>query len=136
MMLGAGHLYQVFKVRGLFRIQLNIWWNIWWSFFPKVINFFRKNVPSKMINWVLNTPPQMICSELKIRSSHPEVFLGKIVLKISSKFTGEHPCRSVILIKLQSNFIETTLRHGFSPVNLQHIFRTPFPKKTSRGLLL
>ena len=28
----------------------------------------------------------------KDRSSHPEVFLGKGVLKIYSKFTGEHPC--------------------------------------------
>ena len=26
------------------------------------------------------------------RSSPPEVFLGKGVLKICSKFTGEHPC--------------------------------------------
>ena len=33
------------------------------------------------------------------RSSSPEVFLGKDVLKICSKFTGEHPCRSVISIK-------------------------------------
>ena len=30
------------------------------------------------------------------KSSHPEVFLGKGVPKICSKFTGEHPCRSVI----------------------------------------
>ena len=37
------------------------------------------------------------------RSSHPEVFLRKGVLKICSQFTGEHPCRSVISIKLQSN---------------------------------
>ena len=29
------------------------------------------------------------------------------------KFTGEHRCRSVISIKLQSNFIEIALRHGF-----------------------
>ena len=35
------------------------------------------------------------------RSSPPEVFLGKGVLKICSKFTGEHPCRTVISIKLQ-----------------------------------
>ena len=34
------------------------------------------------------------------RSSPPEVFLGKGVLKICSKFTGEHPCRSLISIKL------------------------------------
>ena len=43
------------------------------------------------------------------RINHPEVFLGKGVLKICSKFTGEHLCRSAISIKLQSNFIEITL---------------------------
>ena len=58
-------------------------------------------------------------------SSHPEVFLGKGVLKIGNKFTGEHPCRSAISIKLQDNFIEITLRHGCSSVNLLYIFRTP-----------
>ena len=62
--------------------------------------------------------------------------LWKGVLKISSKFTGEHPCRSAIWIKLQSSFIEITLRHGCSPVNFLHIFETPFPKNTSDGLLL
>ena len=35
-------------------------------------------------------------------SSHLEVFLGKVVLKICSKFTGEHQCRRVISMKLQS----------------------------------
>ena len=70
------------------------------------------------------------------RSSHPEVFLRKGVLKICNKFTGKHPCRSAISIKLLCNFIEITLRHGYSPVNLQHIFRTPFLKKTSEWLLL
>ena len=64
------------------------------------------------------------------------MFLGKGVLKIRSKFTREHPCRSLISIKLQSNFIEITLRHGFSPVNLMHIFRTSFLKNTSGWLLL
>ena len=34
------------------------------------------------------------------------------------------------------NFIEIALRHGCSPVNLLHIFRTSFPKNTSGGLLL
>ena len=37
---------------------------------------------------------------------------------------------------LQSNFIEITLPHGCSPVNLLHIFRTPFLKNTSGRLLL
>ena len=35
-----------------------------------------------------------------------------------------------------NNFIETTLWHGYSPVNLLHIFRKPFPKNTFGGLLL
>ena len=43
------------------------------------------------------------------RSSRPEVFLGKGVLKKCSKFIGEYPCRSAISIKLQRNFI--TLLH-------------------------
>ena len=72
----------------------------------------------------------------RINSSHPEVFLGKAVLKICSKFTGEHPRRSVISIKLPSSFIEITLRHGWSPVNLLHVFRKPFVKNTSGRLLL
>ena len=70
------------------------------------------------------------------RSSHPGMFLGKGVLKICSKFTGEHPCRKVISITLLCNFIEITLRHGCSPVNLLHIFTTPFRKNTSGWLLL
>ena len=61
-----------------------------------------------------------------IRSSHSEVFLGKGVLKICCKFTGERPCRSAISIKLQI----------CSPANLLHIFRTPFCKNTSGRLLL
>ena len=51
-------------------------------------------------------------------SSHPELFLGKVVLKICSKFTGEHPCRSATSIKFKNSFIEITLRYGCSPVNL------------------
>ena len=55
------------------------------------------------------------------RSNRPEVFLAKSVLKIFIKFTREHPCRSVIEIRL---------RHGCSLVNLmqfsEHLFlRTP-----------
>ena len=55
--------------------------------------------------------------------------------EICSIFPGEHPCRSVISITLLCNFIEITLRHGCSPVNLLHIFRTPFRMNTSRRLL-
>ena len=42
----------------------------------------------------------------QFRSSPPEEFLRKGVLKICSKFTGQHPCRSAISIKLLSMFSE------------------------------
>ena len=69
-----------------------------------------------------------------LRSSQPEVFLGKGVPKICIKFTGEHSCRNAISIK--KNFIEIALRHGFSPVNLLHIFRSPFPGNTTGWVLV
>ena len=89
------------------------------------------------------------------RSSSTEVFSGKVVLKICSKFTGSprgffilvvcvcfllytyivpifmfklSPMPSVISIKLKTNFIDI--------VNLLHIFRKPLPNNTSGGLLL
>ena len=70
------------------------------------------------------------------RSGPPEMALGKRFLKIYNKFTGDHPCRSVISVKFQNNFIEITLRHECSPVNFLHIFRTTFPKNTGGGLFL
>ena len=78
------------------------------------------------IKWLLTTS----------RSSHPEVFLVKVVRKIRSKFTGERPCRSVISIMLLYNCIEITLWYWCSSLNLLHIFRTPFSKNTSGWLLL
>ena len=64
------------------------------------------------------------------------MFLGKGVLKICIRFTGEQRCRNVISKKLLCNFIEITLRHGYSPVNLLQIFRKTFLKNTYGGLLL
>ena len=69
------------------------------------------------------------------RSSRPEVFIGKGVLKYAANL-HEHPCWSVISIKLLWNFIEIALRHACSPVSLLHIFRIPFYKNTSGRLPL
>ena len=76
------------------------------------------------------------CFESLYRSSRPEVFLGKRVLKIYRKFTGEHPCQSGISIKLLCNFIEIAIQHRCFPVHLLHIFRTHFPNNISGWLLL
>ena len=88
-----------------------------------------------LLNWFV-AKVKICIPEDSTGSSPPEVFLGKGILKIYSKFTGEHPCQSVISIKLQSSFIEIALRHGYYPINLLHIFRTPFPKNTSAGGML
>ena len=42
----------------------------------------------------------------------------------------------MISTKFQSNFIENALQHGYSPVNLLHIFGTPFYKNQYEGLFL
>ena len=46
------------------------------------------------------------------------------------------PMPKELAINLQRNFFEITLRHGCSPANLLHIFRTPLPRNTSVWLLL
>ena len=63
---------------------------------------------------------QLDQTELK-QKQLSKLFLRKCVRKICSNFKGEHPCQSVISIKLLCNFIEITLRHGCPPVNLLHI---------------
>ena len=42
--------------------------------------------------------PPLLSPYGSTQRSLPEIFLGKGVLKIWSKFTGEHPCGSVISI--------------------------------------
>ena len=95
---------------------------------PKILNWFCKELHQGCWHG-----PRYVLSH---RKSNPDVFLQKGVLKICSKFTGEHPCRSMISTKLLCNFIEIKLRHWCSPVNLLHISRIPFPRNTSEGLLL
>ena len=61
----------------------------------------------------------------RYRNSSPQVFLGKSVLKLCRKFTGEQPCQTVVSIKLQSNFIEI-LHFGICYIFSKNFFlRTP-----------
>ena len=113
-----GHLSFDFELDKCFWCKFRIWVYYIWKLISRIFSLF----------WFLNTT--------LFRSSPSYVFLGIGVPKIYKRFTGECPCRSVVLVKLQSNFIEITLRHGCSPVNLLHIFWTTFPKNTSGGLSL
>ena len=95
-------------------------WNILSPVFAESKEFFELLHCVKLIFNLLR---------LLTRSNPPEVFLGKEVLKTWSKSRGEHPCWSVISIKL----LCITLWHGCSPITLLHIFRIPFPKKPLGG---
>ena len=69
---------------------------------PSFYQTFRKTLPSprKSFGSVLGRPTSKVSPLLDTltiaRSSRSAVFLVKGVLKIWSKLTGEHPCRSVI----------------------------------------
>ena len=103
--------------------------------FRKTKTFLKKLEYHFLVQSTLNESALFPCKTAlsKVRISHPGLFLGKGILKISRKFTGEHSCREVILIW---NATEIALRHRWFPVNLLHIFRTPFPKNTSGSLVL
>ena len=70
--------------------------------------FFYKNLPPlSQKNHFLKNLLLIILKHVRLiiilnifRSCRPEVILKKRVLKIYSKFIGEHLCRSVISIKL------------------------------------
>ena len=49
---------------------------------------------------------------INFRSSSPEVFLGKGVLKLYRKFTGEHPCRRVIQLTCFATLLKSYFGMG------------------------
>ena len=59
---------------------------------------------------------------LRLRSSRPEVFVREDVLKIYSRFTGEHPCRSAISILFYWNRISASVISCKFAVYFQKIF--------------
>ena len=67
-----------------------------------IAHYFYKKAPPWMPDRILSKP--LKATVLSLYKRPPQVILGKGVLKICSKFTGEHPCQSVISIKLQGNF--------------------------------
>ena len=90
----------------------------------------------------------MVLGKLKFRESNEipgnqkQPFRG-VLGKLCSENTQQIYRRTTPMPKCDFNkvalhciFIEIILPHGCSPVNLQHIFRTPFPQNTSGRLLL
>ena len=105
-------------------------------------------MPNKVLNTLLfilftsySTDPKKIFT-----FANPKPFISHIIQKQPSRGTIKKRCfgnvqqiyRRTPMLKcdFNKNFIEITLRHWCSPVNLLHIFRTLSLKNTSRWLLL
>ena len=73
-------------------------WNI-----SRTLKYLPRRLLSRSMAWI-GLIAEPVVRSIKCKSSPPEVFLGKGVLRICSKFTGVDLCQSVISIKLQSNF--------------------------------
>ena len=94
---------------------------------------------------------RIVCVLIFLFVSNPKTLCRKSVEKLSY-LIWKQPPRGVLMKKCSENMqqiyrrtpmlrcdfneVEIALRHGCSPVNLLHIFRAPFPRKTSGWLLL
>ena len=76
----------------------------------------------------------------RCRSSRPDVFCKKGVLRNFTKFTGKHLCQSLFFNKVAGLRPETLLKkrllHRCFPLNFGKFLRTPYLHNTSRRLLL
>ena len=72
----------------------------------------------------------MIYVVIKHRSSHPDVFCKKGVLRNFAKFTGKHLCQSLYFNKVASlrpgTSFKKRLWHKCFPVNFAEFLRTHF----------
>ena len=75
--------------------------------------------------------------EHKTRTSRPEVFCKKGVLRNVTKFTGKHLCQSLFFNKVAdprpATLFNKRLWHRCFPVNFVKFQRTPFLQNTSCG---
>ena len=121
--------------------------------FP-VIDFGHKFLSGRLcllfvMSYTVETQSLDTVSEEKCEVIFQGISLGLQQFVFTIKKTGLINPVFMILVKIElrffyqlfatlllCNFIEITLRHGCSPVNLLHIFRTPFTMNTSGWLLL
>ena len=83
---------------------------------------------------------EVFSEHANIRSSRPEVFCLKLVLRNFEKFTGKHTCESLFFNKVAglrpATLLKKRLWHRCFLVNFANFLRTPFSHNTSRQLLL
>ena len=78
-----------------------------------------------------------VSKEAEYRSSRPEVFYKKGVLRNFAKFVGKHLCQSLFFNKVAglrpATLLKKKLWHRCLPVNFEKFLRTPFLQNISGG---
>ena len=100
---------QVVPLRQVKVLQVKVFIVIETLFLPKTFQNFNAQPTQETAQLTVISAGQF--EQQLFKSNLLEVFLVKGILKICSKFIGEQSYRSVISIKLQSNFIENTFWH-------------------------
>ena len=87
-----------------------------------------------------STKQKKFCELILCRSSCPEVFCKKSVLRNFAKFIGKHLCQSLFFNKVAGFRAATLLKKSFwhrcVPVNFAKFLSVPFLQNTSEWLLL
>ena len=98
------------------------------KFLCKVFLWFRLFVTHQVYEFLLEN----IC--ISFRSSRPEVFCKKGVLKNFTKFTEKHLCQNLFSLKVAG--LKKEPWHRCFPVNFVKFLRTPFLQNTSGGCFI
>ena len=120
-------------------------WNILLlsSFLQKIISCFEYKVYSFLSTLAIKQSTVCLkkCFEKTLfRSSRPEVFCKKVVLRNFAKFTGKHLCQSLFFIKVEglgpATLLKKRLWYRCFFVNFAKFLRTTFLIEHLRWLLL
>ena len=104
-----------------------------WS---ETFKFLVLNSMKKGVLKIYRRTPMPKCDFSKVQKKPPRGVLKKRCSESMQQIYRRTPMPKCDFNKIVSNFIEIILRHGSSPVNLLHIFRTPFSSNTSGWLPL
>ena len=96
-------------------------------------NMYLKSAENLSTNLFFS--PQELNQRFRTRSSRPEVFCKKSVLRKFSKLTGKHLCQILFLIKRLS-LLKKRLQHRCFPVTFAKVLRTSFLTEHLRWLFL
>ena len=99
-----------------------------WS---ETFKFLVLNSMKKGVLKIYRRTPMPTCDFSKVQKKPPRGVLKKRCSESMQQIYRRTSMPKCDFNKIVSNFIEVILWHGSSPVNLLHIFRTPFSSNTS-----